>query len=224
MPGTLYIVATPIGNFEDITLRAIRILKEVDMILAEDTRKTVNLLNRYEIMPPLFSYHAHSFHSKKEFILNELIKGKNLALVTDAGTPGISDPGNELIDFVAQVLPPENIVPIPGASSITTAISVSGLNMNKFVFLGFFPKKKRKKLLAWVKEGDIAFAFFESPHRLLKTLLELSEYFGGGTRVMVARELTKMHETLYRGSLSDVVKNFDGKTVKGEVVVVVEAK
>lgn len=226
MSGTLYIVATPIGNLEDITLRAIRILGEVDVILAEDTRVTRKLIDHlgknYQIRnPKLRSYHQHSADKKKLEILNMLIQGKNIALVTDAGTPGISDPGNELINFLLQNEPNINIVPIPGASAITTALSVSAMNVNKFVFLGFLPKKKRKKLFKWLKEGKISFAFYESPNRILKTLEIIAEEFGDDTNVFVARELTKLHESLYRGTTKDVINELQSGTIKGEIVVVV---
>lgn len=222
MTGKFYVVATPIGNMEDITLRALEVLKNSDIILAEDTRKTGLLLKRYNIESRLSSYHQHSPLAKREEILQYLIDGKSISLVTDAGTPGISDPGNELIDFILRVLPPDTIVPVPGASSLTAVLSVAGFYVQKFVFIGFFPRKKRKKLLTWIKEGKVSFAFFESPHRIYKTLHELSEYFGSEIRIAVGRELTKMHETLYRGTLKEVIKEFDHKKVKGEIVVVVE--
>lgn len=227
MVGTLYIVATPIGNLEDITLRAIRVLSEVDLILAEDTRITKKLLDfliTHHTLPTkhLLSYHQHSKESKKLEILRYLVEGKNIALVTDAGTPGVSDPGNELIDFLLEKEPEVEIVPIPGASAITTALSVSGFNVNKFVFLGFLPKKKRKKLFGWIKEGKISFAFYESPKRILKTLTVLKDEFGDDKRVFVAREMTKLHETLYRGTIEEVIKRLSDGVIKGEIVVVVE--
>ena len=238
MTGTLYIVATPIGNLEDITLRAIRVLSEVDIILAEDTRVTRKLLSflNTKYSPSLklsrasgnmqhtelLSYHQHSKDSRKLEILRYLVEGKKVVLVTDAGTPGISDPGNELIDFLLDKEPETNIVPIPGASAIATALSVSGFNVNKFLFLGFLPKKKRKKLFEWIKEGRISFAFYESPKRILTTLAVLKEEFGGDKRIFVAREMTKLYETLYRGSVDEVIMRLNGKAVKGEVVVVVE--
>lgn len=222
MTGKIFIVATPIGNLEDISFRAIRILKESDIIYAEDTRVTSKLLDHYEIKNQVKSYHQHSILAKREEILQNLISGKSISLVTDAGTPGISDPGNELIDFILTVLPPDTVVPIPGASSLTAALSVSGFNVNKFVFLGFMPKKKRTKLFNWIKDGGLSFAFLESPYRLLKTLKDLESQFLGTTRVMVARELTKLHETLYRGSLEEVVGILENEKIKGEVVVIVE--
>lgn len=222
MLGTLYIVATPIGNLKDLTLRAIEILKSVDIILTEDTRVTSKLLNEYEIKTKTVSYHQHSSDDKKLQIMSDLLAGKNLALVTDAGTPGISDPGNELIDFILQNNPEIKIIPIPGASALTTALSVSGFNTNKFVFLGFLPKKKRLKLFKWLKEGEVSFAFYESPFRILKTLEVLKENFGDEKRILIARELTKMFETLYRGNIDEVKEKLLEGKIKGEIVVVVE--
>lgn len=220
--GILYIVATPIGNLEDITLRALKVLKETDLILAEDTRVTKKLASFYSLQTPITSYHQHSSDKIKYDILAKLSGGENLALVTDAGTPGISDPGNELIDFLLQKDPTIKIIPIPGASAITTAISVSGLKMSKFLFLGFLPKKKRKKLFKWISAGKISFAFYESPHRISKTLDILSEYFGQEKRIFIARELTKLHESLYRGKISEVKTQLGKGKIKGEIVVVLE--
>lgn len=220
--GKLYIVATPIGNLEDITLRAIKILHKVDLILAEDTRVTKKLLSRYFIDRPILSYHQHSSESKRLGILRDLVNGKNIALVSDAGTPGISDPGNELIDFLLEKEPDIEIVPIPGPSAITATLSASGLRTSKFVFLGFLPKKKRTKLFNWLKEGKISFAFFESPKRILKTLDVLIEHLGEDRRVFIAREVTKLHETLYRGTIKEVIKRLRDEVIKGEIVVVVE--
>lgn len=224
MVGTLYIVATPIGNLEDITLRALKVLKEVDLILAEDTRVTRKLLTHYDVDRPIKSYHQHSSEKKKLEILRRLGKGESIALVSDAGTPGISDPGNELIDFILKRSEKVPIVPIPGASAITTALSISGFSVSKFLFLGFLPKRKRKKLFEWIKSGGFSIAFYESPHRLLKTLDFLEEEMGGNKRIFIARELTKLHETLYRGKLSEVRAQLEKERVKGEIVVVVEGK
>jgi len=227
MRGKLYIVATPIGNLQDITLRAISILKEVDIVIAEDTRVTKKLMdflstNYHLPSAKLISYHQRSGERKKLQILNYLFEGKNLALVTDAGTPGIADPGNELIDFLLEKNPNVKIIPVPGASAITTALSISGFNVNKFVFLGFLPKKKRKKLFSWLKEGKITFAFYESPKRLLKTLELLKGELGVDNRVFIARELTKIHESLYRGKIAAVIMQLSDKVIKGEIVVIVE--
>ncbi len=226
MSGNLYIVATPIGNLEDITLRAIKILNDVDCIIAEDTRVTKKLLdflhNKYQVSNyKLLSYHQHSGEEKKLEILNYLNKGKNLALVTDAGTPGISDPGNELVSFLYEKNSEIKIIPVPGASAITAALSVCGFDINKFVFLGFLPKKKRKKLFDWLKKGKIAFAFYESPKRIAKTLDILEKEFGPETKIFVARELTKVFETLYRGKVFEVKEKILKESVKGEMTVVV---
>jgi len=221
MHGTLYIVATPIGNLEDITFRAIKILKEVDIILAEDTRVTSTITKRFDIQRDVLSYHQHSSEKKMEEVLLYLLTGKNIALVTDAGTPGISDPGNELIDFILTREPNIKIVPIPGASAITSALSVCGFNVNKFVFLGFMPKKKRTKLFDWIKDGKVSFAFYDSPNRIIKTLTDLKEVFGD-RRVYVGRELTKLYEDYYRGSFDEVITMISKSKQKGEVVVVVE--
>jgi 16S rRNA (cytidine1402-2'-O)-methyltransferase len=227
MVGTIYIVATPIGNLEDITLRAIRILNDVDIVLAEDTRvtrKLIKFLNKEHDIPEkkMISYHQHSGEAKRLEILNYLLNGMDLALVTDAGTPGISDPGNELIDFLISYNKEIKIVPVPGASAIVTALSVSGLKVNKFVFLGFLPKKKKNKLFKWIKEGKVSFAFYESPHRISKTLLTLEKVFGKERRIFIGRELTKMHETLYRGKIKNVRRIMEDTKIKGELVVVVE--
>ena len=170
----------------------------------------------------LLSYHQHSGETKKLEILNYLLDGKNLALVTDAGTPGISDPGNELIDYLLSYKPDLNIVPIPGASAITTSLSVCGFNVNKFVFLGFLPKKKRNKLFDWLKEGKVSFAFYESPNRVVKSLEMLERVFGSYRRVFIARELTKLYETLYRGKIGNVRDQLSKEKIKGEIVVIVE--
>ncbi|MFH1971347.1 MAG: 16S rRNA (cytidine(1402)-2'-O)-methyltransferase [Patescibacteria group bacterium] len=221
MFGKLYIVATPIGNLEDITLRALKILKEVNFILAEDTRVTSKLLMHYEIDIRTLSYHQHSSDSKKFEILKMLLDGKNLALVTDAGTPGISDPGNELIDFILEKETNIKIIPIPGASAITTALSVSGYKAFNYIFLGFLPKKGNTKLFKWLKNGKITFSFYESPKRILKTLKNLEDNFGSDTQVFVASELTKMHERFYRGSIKEVTEKLEKSVLKGEMVVVV---
>jgi len=221
MLGNLYIVATPIGNLKDITLRAIETLHKVDLILAEDTRVSKKLLERYNISTKLISYHQHSKEEKKKKILLDLLSGKNLALITDSGTPGVSDPGNELISYLVEREKEIGVVPIPGASAIACAISVTGLKMSKFLFLGFLQKKKRKKLFEWIKLQKYPFCFYESPKRVLKTLDTLEEYFGKEINVFIARELTKMHETLYRGTLEKVRRNLSKDKVKGEIVVIV---
>jgi 16S rRNA (cytidine1402-2'-O)-methyltransferase len=226
MPGTLYIVATPIGNLEDITLRAIKIISESDIILAEDTRVTKKLIDFLSVnykLPPtnLVSYHQHSDDQKKLEIYRYLSEGKNIALVTDAGTPGISDPGNELIDFILKIDDKIRIVPIPGSSAIITTLSICGFNINKFIFLGFWPKKKVTKLIDLLKPIKVPFAFYESPYRIFKTLKIIEDNFGMDTQVFIARELTKMYESTYRGTIAEVTENLQKDKLKGEIVVVV---
>ncbi len=232
----LYIVASPIGNLEDISARALRILSEVDLILAEDTRVTRKLLSRYQINKPLISYHQHSQLQKVDHILKLLKEGKNLALVSDAGTPGISDPGNKLVEEVIKSLSDKvNIVSIPGPSALTAAVSVSGFPMDRFLFLGFPPaKKKRQKFFQEVLKSKHPVIFYESSHRILKTLKELKElapYYhchGNGNtgdlempKIVVCQELTKMFETIYRGSLEEVMVQMNKKDLRGEFVVIV---
>lgn len=244
MLGKLYVVATPIGNLQDIGYRAVDILNSVDLILAEDTRKTKILLGHFDIDKKLVSYHQYSQH-KHGWIVQLLNEGKDIALVTDAGTPGISDPGNELLDYIystidsssseffeasqslatrtpASVESKLSIIPVPGASSLTALLSVSGFNVNKFVFLGFLPKNHRKRLFEWLKEGEIAFSYLESPHRIVKSLKVVGEFFGNEKRIIIGRELTKIYETLYRGTISEVTAELEKGKVKGEVTVVVE--
>jgi len=212
--STLYIVATPIGNLEDITLRALHILKEVDLILCEDTRVTKKLLSRYDIKTPTQSYHQHSKLKKINYILNLLKQDKSLALVSDSGTPGISDPGNKLINHLAKSLPDLEIIPIPGPNAAVAAASISGLPMDKFVFMGFPPHKKgRQKFFKEVAESKYPVILYESPHRILKTLEELRDF-----EIVVGRELTKKFETVYRGKARDVIKKIKPK---GEFVIAI---
>ncbi|MCL0056701.1 16S rRNA (cytidine(1402)-2'-O)-methyltransferase [Dehalococcoidia bacterium] len=226
--STFYIVSTPIGNLNDITLRALQVLRRVDLILCEDTRVTKKLLGRYEIKTPTLSYHQHSKLKKIEYIIQLLKKGKNLALVSDAGTPGVSDPGNKLISKIlteyyndrADII---KIIPIPGSSAMTTAVSVSGFPMDRFVFLGFPPtKKKRKKFFEEIAKSKYPVIFYESPHRLIKTLKELRPL--ADRNVVVCRELTKKFETIYRGTIERVLKQLEKEKIRGEFVVVVRGK
>ena len=224
--ANLFIVATPIGNLGDITERALRTLSEVDLILAEDTRVTRKLLEHFKIKTPLVSYHQHTKLQKVDEIIDFLKQGKSLALVSDAGTPGVSDPGNKLIEEVARVGLSLNIIPIPGASALTAAASISGFPMDSFLFLGFPPaKKKRKKFFNEVVGSPHPVIFYESPYRIIRTLQDLkatynSSHGNNSTEVMVVvcRELTKKFETIYRGKIEDVIKEI---TPKGEFVVVV---
>jgi len=218
----LYIVATPIGNLEDITLRALRVLKEVDFVLCEDTRVTRILLDKYEIKTPTISYFQHSKFSKINQIIDLLKSGKNLALVSDAGTPGISDPGNKLIEQVIGVLSNRvEVIPIPGANAAISALSISGLPTDKFVFYGFLPHKKGKEtILKEIINNKFTSVFYESTHRILKTLNKLKD-LGLDKHVVVCRELTKKFETVYRGNIQDVLSELEKGVTKGEFVVVV---
>ncbi len=221
---TLYIVATPIGNLEDITFRAVRILGEVDVVLCEDTRVTAKLLQRYEISKPLVSYHSQSKLSKTEKIFEFLSEGKNLALVSDAGTPCISDPGVMLVSQVREKFGDEvKIIPIPGASAVISALSASGFPSSEFLFLGFLPHKKgRETLFKEIAVSERTVAFYESPHRILKTLESLKK-FAPEKKVIVARELTKIYEEMPFGSAEELLARFTEHpdTVRGEFVVLV---
>ncbi len=219
--GTLYLVATPIGNLDDISKRALGTLAGVDLILAEDTRVSGKLLGHYGIKTQVASYHQHSGEGKMLEVLSLLLGGKDVALVSDAGTPGIADPGNELVDFINENSEVQ-IIPVPGPSAVTAALSVCGFNVSKYLFLGFWPKKKVSKAIKLIKLTKTSLVFFESPHRIVKTLEKLHEAVAQ-RRVFIGRELTKMHETHYRGSLDEVIiKLKSEKFLKGELVVVVE--
>lgn len=223
--GILYIVATPIGNLEDISQRALRALTEVDLILCEDTRITKKLLDHYRIKTSTLSYHQHSKIQKIEQVIDFLKEGKNLALVSDAGTPGISDPGNLLIKEATKKLGTEvKIVPIPGSSAITSAASISGFPMDRFLFLGFPPtKKKRKKFFEEIINSKYPVIFYESPHRIIKTLKELeleARTCNPEPKILVCRELTKKFETIYRGTIEEVIKQIEKDIIKGEFVVI----
>jgi len=218
MSGKLYIVATPIGNLDDISLRALETLKSVNFVLCEDTRVTKKLLDNFEIQAPLMSYHQHSDFRKIREIKNLLEEGKNLALVTDAGTPGISDPGNLLIaELIKNKI---EIVPIPGPSALITALSISGFPTDKFLFLGFPPhKNKRQKFFKEAVSYEFTIAFYESGHRIFKCLKELKEYIDPKRQIMVGRELTKQFETVYRGTIDQIIEQM--KEERGEFVIVV---
>jgi 16S rRNA (cytidine1402-2'-O)-methyltransferase len=215
----LYIVSTPIGNLEDITLRAIRILKEVDYITAEDTRHSKILLNKYEISTPLLSYHSYSSQTKLEKIIGLLKQGKSVALISDAGTPGISDPAYALIKHAIQE--GIEIIPIPGPSSLLAALVMSGLPMNRFLYLGFLPLKKgRQKLLKSLAQEARTIVLFESPHRLLKTLNQLHEHLGN-RQIAICREITKIYEQALRVTVSEAITHFTKTKPKGEFVLVI---
>lgn len=225
--STLYIVATPIGNLEDISMRALRTLGEVDFILCEDTRVTRVLLEHYQIKTPTISYHHHSGMKKINEIIDLLAAGKNLALVSDAGTPGISDPGGKLIQAVLEKLGGEaQIESVPGPSAVTAALSISGIPTDKFVFLGFPPHKKgRQKFIRKIIESEWPAVVYESKHRIIKFLEELNKLADKDnlTSVVVVRELSKMHETVYRGSLESIKEKIqnDPNAQKGEFVVII---
>lgn len=223
--AALYIVATPIGNLEDITQRALRILSEVDLILCEDTRTTRALLERYSIRTPTLSYHQHSKLQKEDYIIRLLEEGKDLALVSDAGTPGISDPGNQLVSRVCSL--GFKVVPVPGPSALLAASSVAGLPMDRFLFLGFPPqKKKRKKFFQEVVDSEYPAIFYESPYRILKTLKELSSFSKelSSLQIVVARELTKKFETIYRGRIEEVLEELKKDQIRGEFTIIVGKK
>lgn len=223
--GKLYIVATPIGNLKDITLRALEVLRAVDVILCEDTRVTSKLLNHYKIKKPLLSFHEHSRPRRFAEVAQLLEQGKNLALVVDAGTPGVSDPASKLVNNLLGGLTSQQveIITIPGPSALTAAASVSGFNTDQFLFLGFPPHKKgRKKFFQRVAKSAWTVVLYESPHRLLKTLRELRDAIGGSRRIIAAAELTKMFEHVYRGSLEEVLSELQDKKILGEWVIVID--
>jgi 16S rRNA (cytidine1402-2'-O)-methyltransferase len=220
--ASLYVIATPIGNLEDITNRALRILSEVDLILCEDTRETKKLLDRYGIKTPTLSYHQHSEVRKVEEIMALLKEGKNLALVSDAGTPGISDPGSMLISKIVDEGLEVNIVPLPGPSAFLSAISISGFPADRFLFLGFPPvKKRRNKFFEEVASSKHPVVFYESTHRIVKTLTELG-LVSPGRKAVVCRELTKKFETVYRGNIEKVLEDIKKDDLRGEFVVVLD--
>lgn len=217
----LYIVPTPIGNLEDITLRALRILKEVDVVLAEDTRTSKKLLNHYEINTPLRSHHAHNEHGTTPKLVAELQAETTMALITDAGTPGISDPGFLLVRACVQA--GVKVECLPGATAVVPALVVSGLPCDKFYFEGFLPHKKgRQTRLKYLATLNYTFALYESPHRIAKCLKQLAEHCGEEREAVVCRELTKLHEEVKRGTLAGLSAHYDGKNVKGEIVLVVK--
>ena len=223
MTPKLYIVPTPIGNLEDMTFRAISTLKSVDLILAEDTRNTIHLLRHFNIEKPLRSYHAHNEHQTVQHIVSMITNEKSVALVSDAGTPAISDPGFLLVrECIKEGIMIETL---PGATAFVPALVNSGLPCDNFVFYGFLPQKKGRhtKLLS-LKEETRTMLFYESPFRLVKLLEEFKEYLSGGRQVSVSRELSKIHEENARGTVDELITHFKSKTVKGEIVVVLAGK
>jgi 16S rRNA (cytidine1402-2'-O)-methyltransferase len=221
--GKLILVPTPIGNLEDITLRGLKVLQQADAILAEDTRQTSKLLNHYEISKPLWSYHAHNEHKQIDNLLKELTAGKTLALVSDAGTPAISDPGFLLVRACLQAS--ISVECLPGATAFVPALVKSGLPSDAFIFLGFLPEKKGRQT-AFKKLVDIEYTmvFYESPHRLLKTLEQLKEYLGQDRLASVSRELTKIYEETINGTLVQLIEYYTTHPIKGEFVLIVDGK
>ena len=219
MTGKLFLVATPIGNLEDITYRAIKILKEVDIIAAEDTRHTLKLLNHYEISKPLISYHRHNEEVKSDILIDKLLEGKNIAVVSDAGTPGISDPGEEVVKEAIK----NNIevIPIPGACALVNALIASGLNTKEFLFLGFLPlnKKNRENALNKIKKSKSTVILYEAPHKLINTLQGLLKNVGD-INCVLAREITKIHEEFIRGNISNLLEKI--QEPKGEYVILLD--
>ncbi len=225
--ATLFIVSTPIGNLEDITLRAVRILKEVDLILCEDTRVTKKLLAHYEIEKPLLSYNAHASEGKHEEIIEMLRAGKNVALVSDAGTPTISDPGSLIVSRVREELGDEvQIVPVPGPSALLSALAASGFPASDFLFLGFLPHKKgRETLMKEIAASERTVVFYESPHRFEKALEQLAAVLDPSRRICVARELTKLFEEVKVGTVSEISAYYtqNPDKLRGEFVIIVSA-
>ena len=218
--GTLYIVATPIGNLEDMTLRAVRVLKEADLIAAEDTRHTKHLLDRYQIETQLTSYHDHNKEEKAPVLVARMLEGKNIALVSDAGTPGISDPGYFLINLaIDQKI---SVIPIPGATAAIAALSVSGMPTDRFVFEGFLPAKHmaRIKRLQELAKEERTVIFYEAPHKIIATTMDMLEVLGD-RRAVFTRELTKIHEEAIRGTLSEVLKHLQTGSIKGEFTIII---
>lgn len=220
MAGILYLCATPIGNLDDMTFRAVKILREVDLIAAEDTRHTRKLLSHFEIHTPLIRYDEFSKVQQGEKILQELLSGKNIACVSDAGLPAISDPGSDLVKLA--INSNIKVCPIPGANAALSALICSGLSTEKFFFAGFLPKSKKNchELLEKISRREETLIFYESPHRILKTLEEFEKFFGGERNIVIAREITKIHEEFLRGKISEI-KNFLTEP-KGEFVIIVE--
>jgi 16S rRNA (cytidine1402-2'-O)-methyltransferase len=222
--GTLYICGTPIGNLEDITIRALAVFRDVDLIAAEDTRRTRKLLAHYEIPAKTISYHEHNEFSRAPELIEMLKDGKNVALVTDAGMPGISDPGAYLVDLALSN--DLEVVSIPGPSAVIAALSVSGFSADQFTFVGFLPRKgkRRDEVLEELAKDMRVSVIYESPYRLSKTLSDLASVIGGTRKAVVTRELTKLHEEVIRGTLAELLQEFSAKTVKGEITIVVGGK
>jgi 16S rRNA (cytidine1402-2'-O)-methyltransferase len=219
--GTLYVVGTPIGNLEDMTFRAVKILQSVDAIAAEDTRHTGKLLQHFQIKTPQVSYHEHNRNERLPELLNKLSEGKAIALVTDAGMPGISDPGYELVKACAEA--GIEVVPIPGATAGITALSASGLPTHRFVFEGFLPAsgQERQQRLESLQAESRTLIFYEAPHRVRETLQDLAQYLGENRSIVLARELTKLHEEFWRGSIGEAIVHYNQQEPKGEFTLIV---
>lgn len=223
MPGTLYLCATPIGNLEDMTFRCIRILKEVDLIAAEDTRNSIKLLNHFEIKTPMTSYHEYNKIEKGHKLVEHLLNGEDIALITDAGTPGISDPGEELVKMCQEA--GIVVTAIPGAAACITALTISGLSTRRFAFEAFLPadKKERQAVLDELKEETRTIVLYEAPHRLMKTLQLLYDTIGN-RKISICRELTKKHETVFAATMEEALAYYNNHEPKGECVMVIEGK
>lgn len=223
MAGKLYLCATPIGNLEDITFRVVRTLQEVDLIAAEDTRHSIKLLNHFEIKTPMTSYHEFNKQEKGRYLVEKLLEGTNIALITDAGTPGISDPGEDLVRLAYEA--GIEVTSLPGASAFVTALTLSGLGTRRFAFEAFLPsdKKEKQTILEQLKNETRTIILYEAPHRLVKTLNELYTTLGDRKMALV-RELTKKHETSLRGTISEILAVYEEKEVKGECVLIIEGK
>lgn len=224
MSGTLYLCATPIGNLEDMTFRVIRTLKEVDLIAAEDTRNSIKLLNHFEIQTPMTSYHEYNKYEKGRKLVEKLQDGMNIALITDAGTPGISDPGEELVKMCYEA--GISVTSLPGAAACITALTLSGLSTRRFAFEAFLPtdKKEKELVLQEIERETRTIIMYEAPHRLLKTLKMLSERLGKKRRITVCRELTKRHETVFATTLEEACAYYNEQPPKGECVLVIEGR
>jgi len=220
-PGTLYVVATPIGNLEDITYRAVRVLKEADLIACEDTRHTAKLLHHYGIDKPTISYHEHNEAARAEELVAKLVEGQNIAQVSDAGMPGISDPGYRVISLAIER--GVKVVPIPGASALVAALAASGLPTDSFQFLGFLPAKsgQRRTLLETLRDAEYTTVVYEAPHRIAETMKDIVELLGAERPMVLARELTKVHEEFIRGSAGEILQRVQEHELKGEMTVVI---
>lgn len=220
--GKLYLCATPIGNLEDMPVRSVRIMREADLIAAEDTRNSIKLLNHFEIKTPMTSYHEYNKVDKAAVLVDKMLAGQTVALITDAGTPGISDPGEELVRQAAAA--GIEVIPVPGPAACVNALIISGLPTRRFVFEAFLPsdKKERQAVLEELERETRTMIIYEAPHRLLKTLEELESLIGGERRIAVCKELTKKHETVYRATLSEAVRYYTENEPRGEYVLVLE--